>query len=80
MDTFTWNDVMFNNFSIGIMLNHDNLPFYEDKDTRFDCVQEEFMEQELLDTIQQAPRDTRMGLSQFQNKVVWCQMMVLCSM
>ena len=25
MDTFTWNDVMFNNFSIGIMLNHDNL-------------------------------------------------------
>ena len=80
MDTFTWNDVMFNNFSIGIMLNHDNLPFYEDKDTRFDCVQEEFMEQELLDTIQQAPRDTRMGLSEFQNKVVWCQMIVLCSM
>ena len=80
MDTFTWNDVMFNNFSIGIMLNHDNLPFYEDKDTRFDCVQEEFMEQELLDTIQQAPRDTRMGLSEFQNKVVWCQVMVLCSM
>ena len=38
MDTFTWNDVMFNNFSIGIMLNHDNLPFYEDKETRFDCV------------------------------------------
>ena len=38
MDTFTWNDVMFNNFSIGIMLNHDNLHFYEDKDTRFDCV------------------------------------------
>ena len=80
MDTFTWNDVMFNNFSIGIMLNHDNLPFYEDKDTRFDCVQEEFTEQELLDTIQQAPRDTRMGLSEFQNKVVWCQMIVLCSM
>ena len=37
-DTFTWNDVMFNNFSISIILNHDNLPFYEDKETRFDCV------------------------------------------
>ena len=54
MDTFTWNDVMFNNFSIGILLNHDNLPFYEDKDTRFDCVQEEFMEQELQKTIRQS--------------------------
>ena len=47
------------------MLNHDNLPFFEDKDTRFDCVLEEFMEQELRDTIRQAPRDTWMGLSQF---------------
>ena len=27
------------------MLNHDNLPFNEDKDTRFDCILEEFMEQ-----------------------------------
>ena len=80
MDTFTWNDVMFNNFSIGIMLNHDNLTFNEYKDTRFDCVQEEFMEQELQETIRQAPRDTWAGLSQFQNRVVWCQVMVLCSM
>ena len=54
MDTFTWNDVMFNNFFIGIMLNHDNLPFNEYKDTRFDSVQEEFMEQELQETIGQS--------------------------
>ena len=40
MDTSTWKDVTFDNSSIGIMLNHENLYFYEDKDKIFDCVWE----------------------------------------
>jgi hypothetical protein len=38
----------FNNTSIGIILNHENRYFYEDKDTRFDCVWEELVEQDSI--------------------------------
>lgn len=38
MDTFTWKDVISNNSSINILLNHENLfIFYEDKDTNVYC-------------------------------------------
>ena len=42
IDTFTWKDDFYN-FFINIMLNHENL-FDKNKDTRFGCVWEEFME------------------------------------
>jgi hypothetical protein len=40
----TWKDVIFNNYSIGIIQNHENLFLYEDKDTKFDCVMRRIME------------------------------------
>lgn len=72
MDTFTWKDVISNYPSINILLNHENLfifyfLFYEDKDTNIycDCVQEGFMERDL---IQQDSRDARMRLRKFSEQ------------
>ena len=68
MDTFTWKDVISNYPSINILLNHENLFFFnEDKDTNIycDCVQDGFMEQDL---IQQDSRDARMRLRKFSEQ------------